>query len=443
MNKEKLKQKFIEKGKLIHNNKYDYSKVEYTDSKTKVCIICHEKDEFGEEHGEFWQIPGDHINKKCGCPKCKGVFRYNTETFIEKASKIHNNFYNYKKTTYVNNKTPIIIICPQHGEFKQLPQDHLKGYGCPKCGQQQISESKFIGTQQFIKKAKQIHKNKYNYKLVDYKGCNEKVTIICPIHGEFEQRPTNHLQGQGCPYCANNIKLTTKEWIEKAQKVHKNKFDYSKVNYINSQTKVCIICPKHGEFWQYPFDHINSKFGCQKCANKVPTTEEFIQKAKQIHESKYDYSKVVYIDEKTPVTIICSKHGEFKQIPSNHLRGSECPKCSQSKGEQNIRKYLELNNIKYIDQYEIQIDKSINPSGKAKIDFYLPDYDLYIEYNGIQHYVPIEYFGGKLRFDIQQKRDQYIRNYCGNKLVEIKYTDQMNINNILDHVLNNKNNYFE
>ena len=207
MNKEKLKQKFIEKGKLVHNNKYDYSKVEYTDSKTKVCIICHEKDEFGEEHGEFWQRPGDHINKKCECPKCALEHRSrlrssNTKEFIEKAKQIHGDKYDYSKVIYNGAHEKVCIICPEHGEFWMKPNNHLNGQNCPRCAliEQGINRRKTI--EQFIKEAKEIHGDKYDYSKVVYTNNQTKIEIICPKHGSFWQTPLTHLRGSGCPECS-------------------------------------------------------------------------------------------------------------------------------------------------------------------------------------------------------------------------------------------------
>lgn len=167
--------------------------------------------------------------------------------------------------------------------------------------------------------------------------------------------------------------------------------------------------------------------------NKEQYKQQFIEKANKVHSNKYDYSLTDYKGCYEKVKIICPIHGEFQQEAHSHLRGQGCSKCNQSKGEKTIETYLQLNNINYINQYKIPINKNINISGKAKIDFYLPDYDLYIEYNGIQHYIPMKYFGGELGFKHQQERDEYVKNYCGNKLIEIKY----NCENI-DDLLNNK-----
>lgn len=170
-----------------------------------------------------------------------------------------------------------------------------------------------LTTQEFIKKAKQVHGDKYDYNKVRYAGTYEKVTIICSEHGQFLQTPVLHLQGQGCPKCSHrSYKLTTQEWINKAIAIHGNYYDYSKAEYIDSKTKICIICPEHGEFWQLPNNHLRT-FGCPKCGKKRVTsnTIDFVQKAIAIHGNKYSYNSVTYINNATKVKIICPIHGEF------------------------------------------------------------------------------------------------------------------------------------
>lgn len=302
---------------------------------------------------------------------------------------------------------------------------------------------KKLTAKEWIDKVQTIHDGKYGYDKVEYVNAKTKVIITCPIHGDFEQTPDKHQQGRGCPKCAieykaNLLKSNTQEFIQKAMKIHGNRYDYSKVNYVKASEKVEIICPIHGSFYQRPNDHL-SGYGCIKCANdkmhyeRVKNTDTFIEQANVMHNNKYDYSKINYYNAHTKVCIICPIHGEFWQTPASHLKGSGCPICKESKGEQKVREYLNLHNINYIDQYEINIDKNINFSGKAYLDFYLPDYNIAIEYNGIQHYIPIKYFGGELKFnEYQIPRDNFIKNYCEKhniKLIILKYTDD--IENIL------------
>ena len=358
-NKKSNKEEFIEKARLKHGNKYDYSKFVYTRAIDKSIIIC-------PIHGEFLQDPHGHLSGN-GCPKCNGGVKYNTEDFIEAARNKHGDKYDYSKVEYIRNTIPVIIQCPIHGEFKMTPQNHLAGCGCAQCGIEAARESMTDTAEQFIQKARKVHKNNYSYYKVNYINQKTPIIITCPIHGDFEQLPYNHLRGEGCPKCgrekANQSEsLSREEWVLRAREKHGYRYDYSKVEYVNSRTKVCIICPEHGEFWQ---------------------------------------------------------------TAGSHLQGIGCSKCSQSKGEKEIRKYLVKNNIDYISQYKIKIDTNINKSGNAFIDFFLPNYNIAIEYNGQQHYIPIESFGGELKFNQQQRRDEYVKNYCketGIELIEIPYT---------------------
>ncbi len=184
-------------------------------------------------------------------------------------------------------------------------------------------------TELFISKANKIHKNRYDYSKVNYINAKTKITIICEHHGEFHQTPSNHLCNYNCQKCANNYKLETDSFIEKAKKIHKDIYDYSKVNYINADTQIIIICREHGEFTQIPDFHINRKCGCPKCSNNVKLDIlEFIENANKIHDNKYDYSKVEYNNNRKPVIIICKKHGEFSQIPYVHINQKcGCPSC--------------------------------------------------------------------------------------------------------------------
>ena len=238
--------------------------------------------------------------------------------------------------------------------------------------------------------------------------------------------------------------LTTEQFINKARLVHGDKYDYSKTAYIKSNQKVIIICPKHGEFEQRAGHHLSGK-GCPKCCiveksdNQRKTKDKFIQDSIVIHGNKYNYDKVIYKNAKTKIIITCPIHGDFEQFPYNHLQGKGCPRCNSSKGEQLIKTFLINNNIIYQEQFKIEVPINIRERGYCKVDFFLPDYNCIIEYNGEQHYKPIERFGGQLKFEKQQIRDSYIKNYCKDNnisFIEIPY----NLTNI--EVLSLLNEYF-
>ena len=315
MAKKLTTEKFIEKAKAVHGDKYDYSKVEYVNTHTKVCIIC-------PEHGEFWQKPNTHLNGS-GCTICNNNNETkNTKEFIKKAKSIHGDKYDYSKVNYVNNCTKVCIICPIHGEFWQIPRNHYHNGGCYLCGKESMKVKRCMSIEEFVKRAVEIHGNKYDYSKVVLNGSFNNITIICPEHGEFQQTPSAHINNKhGCPICG-------------------------RISANNS---------------------------------KKLTNDVFIEKAKKIHGDKYDYSKVDYIDYNTHVTIICPEHGEFQQTPDSHLQGKGCSKCShsQSNDETEIKEYIE--------QFHVKVEeRQRNVIPPYEIDIFLPEINVGIEYNGIR-----------------------------------------------------------
>ena len=382
-----------------------------------------------------------------------------TEEFIEKAKLLHISEitnepkYDYSLVEYINNKTKVKIICQieGHGEFMQKPKDHLNGNRCPKCHKQNIP----LTQQEFIERAEKIHIDingniKYDYSLAKYVDAITKVKIIClkEGHGEFLQTPNHHLAGQGCKICGINIRtMSTEEFIKKATDVHCNKYDYSLVEYIDTITKVKIICPKegHGEFLQTPNSHL-SESGCVICGieehlkKTTKTLQNFIKDAQKSHGYIYDYSLVEYINNNTKVKIICHKHGVFEQIPDSHIRDKGCPVCRESKGERKIKTFLIVNDINFNKQHKFNDCKNINP---LPFDFYLPEHNLCIEYDGEHHYKSVRFNGKSIEssekaFKKTQLHDQIKTDYCLNnniQLLRIPYWDFKNIEQILEKEL--------
>lgn len=270
------------------------------------------------------------------------------EDFINEANKIHNNKYDYSKSEYINANTKLCITCADHGDFWMTPRNHINmKQGCKFCNHQSYPSN----NEEFIKKAINIHGEKYDYSKVNYKNNKEKVCVICKIHGEFYVRPDNHLHGSGCPKCScekthNQQRWTTEKFINEARKINGDKYDYSKTNYITTTEKVCITCPKHGDFW---------------------------------------------------VT------------PTNHLRRHGCPICKQSRMETNIKNFLIENKINFEQQ---KTWKWLTYKSNLKVDFYLPDYNMVIECQGIQHFEPVEFFGGENEFKNIIKRDLIKKEAC-------------------------------
>ena len=364
------------------------------------------------------------------------MIRYTTETFIQKAKEIHNNKYTYDKLVFQSVHKKVIITCPIHGDFEQLAAGHLAGKGCIKCRQDNLKKQLKMPLETFIEKAKACHTINYNYSKVKFSSVRDPIEIICPIHGIFLQRASRHLEGCDCPKCAHKnqalkIRSTKKEFIKKANKIHHNKYDYSKVIYNGVYNKVSIICPIHGEFELTPQTHLQGH-GCPVCSkiikfNKQSLTEkEFKEKANKIHNNFYDYSKVIYKGYNNKIIIGCPTHGFFKQTGANHLAGRGCPICKASHGEKAIQKFLIEHNIKYIAQKRFLECKD---KGTLPFDFYLPDFNTCIEYQGRQHFIPVDYFGGEIALREQQKRDKIKKDFCKKfkiRLIEIKFTDNLN-----------------
>ena len=231
------------------------------------------------------------------------------------------------------------------------------------------------------------------------------------------------MNGQGCPSCN---KITSDDFIQKATLIHNGKYDYSKVDYKTAKTKVCIICPEHGEFRQAPDKHL-SGCGCQKCGGtKKLSIDEFIRKANKIHNNKYDYSKVKYINNQTKVCIICPKHGEFWQAPGSHLSGKGCPHCLSSKIEDTIETKLNEINVNFEKQKTFDWLKS---KRNMRLDFYLPEYNIAIECQGKQHFDNIEYFGGNDGLKYRKYNDMIKLKLCKEhniNLLYFNYDDDIN-----------------
>lgn len=293
---------------------------------------------------------------------------------------------------------------------------------------------------EFINRSNKIHKNKYDYSITKYKNQDTKVLIICPIHGKFEQRPDHHLKGHECKLCSTKslrnvyrFKSAPGEFINKSKKKWGNFYDYSKVNYISARKKVVIICPKHGKFLQTPDSHL--KHECIKCSvekntiNQTSTTEEFIKKSKIIHGGLFDYTKSNYIGNRTKIEIVCKEHGPFFQLPHNHLSGKGCRLCgSNSKKEKIIENVLKTNGINFIREKTFK--DCINPKTKSKLrfDFYLPDHNICIEYDGIQHFKSVDFWGEKSNLIDNQFRDSVKNNFCESKkikLIRINYKENL------------------
>jgi hypothetical protein len=277
-NKKLSTKDFIDKAIIVHGNRYDYSLVNYVNSKMKVIIIC-------PQHGQFLQEAASHLQGH-NCSKCSSEITSkknikSLDQFIIDAKNIHGDRYDYSNSVYINDTEKLEIVCVEHGSFLQSPTLHLQGRGCYQCGRSKTNlclKARIISLDEFIKRAHQIHGDNFTYDKVVYKNSNSRVIITCKIHGDFNQSPIKHLSGQGCKLCGFDIlsKKYLKDcnvFVDQANLVHHNKYDYSESIYLGGECKVKIICPLHGMFKQIPNSHLSGR-GCPKCGFNISHMEE-------------------------------------------------------------------------------------------------------------------------------------------------------------------------
>ncbi len=372
---------FIKKANIKHNNKYLYDKTIFTHIKNKLIIIC-------KIHGYFEQVADCHINGR-GCQQCSKNMKYNNSTFIQKSNEIHNNLYDYSNINYINIKTRVNISCKLHGLFIILPNNHIKGYGCPKC-------SKHIHkyTQEsFLQKCKETHGDLYNYSKVIYTNILNKIIIICKDHGNFIQTASNHInQKNGCPKCKATWRLSnTDKFIEKAKEIHGELYDYSKVEYKKASENIIIICKVHKDFLQAPNTHLNGN-GCRKCGillranNQRRSDAKYIKLANICHNNLYTYENINYTNTDSFINITCKSHGKFERLAKTHLKGAGCPQCNIN----NKFSKVSIEWLKFVEIfYNINIQHMGNSNKEYKIkntnwhaDGYCKDNNTIYEFHG-------------------------------------------------------------
>ena len=376
MSKKLTQEEYIRRVKNIYGEIYDYKNTFFTGLKDEIFVYCNKCKSF------FKISAHKHLYNHQGCKNCikqKKLInqRSNTKEFIEKAKKIHGDKYDYSKVKYTSVEAEVKIKCNRCGKlFTQKAYIHLQGSGCNDCNRKEALEKlKNIKANEFVEKAKQRHGDLYDYNLVDYQDAKKVVKIICNrCHKVFYQTPNNHLRGQGCSYCNGN---------------HKKDLNY------------------------------------------------FIEKAKAIHGDRYDYSEVEYKNNRIPVKIKCNKCGKyFYQDLGNHITQKQgCPYCYASGGENIIVNFLDEHKIIYEVQKKF---KDCKDKTYLRFDFYLPDYEMCIEYQGKQHYEEGFYFytcliknkiKAKEAFEKVKYHDEIKREYCYNHniyLLEIRYDEDIN-----------------
>ena len=418
-----MKEKFILKFVEKYGNIIDFSNFVYINDKTKTIFKC-------KKHGCVEMSPRQVYIGGLKC--CNEENRYNIQKdkVFKQINEKHGNEYDLSLIDKYSIKDKIQIICKIHGIFNTSISNFVySGKGCKKCS----DDSKKMTIDDFILRANKIHNHKYDYSLVNYINIKTKIKIICSKHGEFEMTPFSHLNKNKCHKChLENITTTFLEFEGKARLRHNNYYTYYEESFSGSSKKVKINCPKHGDFEQYAKDHAKGS-KCYKCSNS--NIDNILIELNNL-KTKYDYSLVKedFKTLKTKVRIICPEHGEFLQNIYNHKNGTGCPVCKESKGEKIITNFLKENKIHYIPQKKF--DSCINKR-KLPFDFYLPDYNICIEYDGKQHFEINDFFGGLESFEMVKINDKIKTDYCFDNNITLIRINKENIKDKLNNFLNN------
>ena len=472
-NKKLTKEEYIAKARAKWGDAYDYSESVYVAGLSPITIRC-------IKHNHYFTVQaGNHISTKQrrfsgGCPICAQeritaarALKENSimsqikkiraskpkktpqEIFIEKAKGQYPD-YDYSKVEYKDREAAVTLICPKHGEFTIKPRTLLskvKGkqpHGCWKCCG--MKKPALNNSEMFKEKVLAIYDEKYVFHWEDYKCKTSLIRVECKLHGEHKVSVYSILHGGACGYC--NGRLYPKDWIKNAKAVHGDKYIYdeSKPPRIKSD-RIRYKCPIHG--WQETrYDcHVDLKCGCPVCAgypNKLSTEQRkanWVKRCKKKYNDRFDYSQFVYVNNDTKGLVTCKEHHYSYMIdPWMHLRGAGgCPFCTGSEGEVHIRTWLENHHINFVPQYSIPNENLFCKRKHLMVDFYLPDYRMFIEMNGEQHYKNIAYFHqDSWTFEDQQIRDESLRQYSKRhnvRLLVIKYDEIKKIPKILSAAL--------
>ena len=355
LSEEKKLKRFVKKANEKYGNKFDYSKSEYKGVNEKLCIIC-------PKHGEFWTSPNVHLNSKTGCPKCgleqmaeKNILK--TDEFVKKARKIHGDKYDYSKVECNGWYSYVTIICPEHGEFVQRAEAHLRGSGCSKCA----NVVPPITQEEYITRCEEVYGSRYALDNIRYKNVYTLISVNCEKHGEFKVRPKTFLKGGGCPLCKKE-----KEFINNAIEKHGDKYDYSKVVYRGSNVPVCIIDKERGEFWQKPSKHLSGignnlpfdLYGyCKSVAEQYTTMNDFYENRRHIYAQSVKHGwideftwleKGTFWEEKLRVVYLyeVSDGSVYIGLTKNiDLRDKAHRGLMQNSGKSSLREYCLLNGL--------------------------------------------------------------------------------------------------
>lgn len=327
------------------------------------------------------------------------------EDYVQEVKKINPNIEVISE--YIGSKIKILHKCKiDNYEWFATPSNILQGTGCPKC-----EKSNKKTHEKYVKEVKEINPD---IEVVEqYKGSEIKILHKCKIDGtEWMARPNNILNGRGCPVCGKMSQQQQRrklheEYIKEVEKINP---DIEVIGqYVNNFTKILHRCKIDRYDWMVNPNNVLSGNRCPRCINKERyTQEEYVKKVEKLNSN----IEVIghYIDSHTKISHCCKIDGfKWYATPNNILNGKGCPKCNQSKGEKTVFNWLDEHKVVFQQQKKFDDckDKSF-----LLFDFYLPDYNILIEYNGIQHYEPVDYFGGQETFEDQIKKDNIKKEYC-------------------------------
>lgn len=379
--------KFIYRGVSEYGVMDDYSLVDFKNVNTKIKIRCIVHDRI------FEQTPRQYLKHR-GCPICNGKI-INTADAIYYAKLRRGDLFNYDFLKYVSSLVKVTIICNRcNHKFDQLIWNHLYGADCPECAKITRANNIRLSESEVISRSNEIHGlGRYGYENMIYEGAHIEIEIKCNVcNKSFDQKPYIHMEGHGCPHCkADNTRIRQTKSAEQLlidfRKIHGNKFNYDFDGYVNSYAKInitCNIC--HKTFPQRPNDHLSGE-GCPYCIGRYRTTGECIAEFKKIHRDRFNYDKFINNGARTDGIIICNKcKKEFLQPPTEHLAGHGCPYCRMSYGEIRVMNFLDDHKILHVQQKRYDDCRGLG-NRKLPFDFYIPDYNLLIEFDGKQHYM--------------------------------------------------------
>lgn len=359
----------------------DLSSFHYNGHRGKGVVTC-------PTHGQYTVSAGTLLNGH-GCEKCYrhrqgDARRKPLSVFLDNARSIHGDKYDYSQVIYSDANSLVSIGCPDHGQFLQTPWAHSKrGSGCPKCSNLVKGDKSRLTQSKFLEMAVASHGDRYGLDLAIYRGMDKSVDILCYDHGVFRPKAGNFIYaGSGCPDCKNQetserCRISLNEYVEKARAVHGNTFEYSGIAWEKGGAILSIVCPKHGEFKQQALYHLRGG-RCEKCSKPVRSLETFKAAADLKHNGKYSYEQSQYTGATNKLVITCPTHGQFLQGPTYHVNmGNGCPQCARVGPSQGqVEVYDFLSGLA-----ETQMNYRLD--GRKELDIYVPSQKLGVEFHGL------------------------------------------------------------